>query len=255
MIIDTHSHLYLDDFDEDIMQVIERSKEVGVEKIVLPNIDDSSIKRMHNLTNLDPKLFYPCIGLHPTSVKENYKEKLDIIFSNFNDDYVAIGETGIDLFWDKTFFKEQQVAFEFQIEIALKHKLPIIIHSRNSLKETFEIVFPYSQKGLQAVFHCFPGNYEDAKKILDKGFYLGIGGVVTFKNSALNEVVKKIPINYILLETDAPFLAPVPYRGKRNEPAYLEAIVRKIAEITELSSKEIKEITSKNAINFFNFKQ
>lgn len=255
MIIDTHSHLYLEDFNDDILQVIERSKKAGVEKIVLPNIDDNSLAKMHNLLSLDPKLFYPCIGLHPTSVKENYKEKLDNIFSDLNDDYIAIGETGIDLYWDKTFFKEQQRAFEFQIEIALKHILPVIIHSRNSLEETFEIVFPYSQKGLKAVFHCFPGNYEDAKKIVDKGFYIGIGGVVTFKNSGLHDVVKKIPINNILLETDAPFLAPVPYRGRRNEPAYLETIVQKIEEITVLSSEKIKEITSKNAIKFFNFKQ
>lgn len=254
MIIDTHAHLYLDEFEKDINEVIERCIKNDIQKIILPNIDYESIKKAENLSSINHNLFLPCIGLHPTSVKNDYKSELEKIFSNNITKYIAIGETGIDLYWDKTFIKEQIISFEYQLELAVQHKLPIIIHSRNSFLETCEVAFNYVSKGIKGVFHCFPGTYDDAKKVIDKGFFLGIGGVLTFKNNQLKEIVEKIPINYILLETDSPFLAPTPYRGKRNEPSYLKFIIEKIAEIKKISFNEVKIITSENAKKLFGIK-
>ena len=251
MIIDTHSHIYLEDFDTDLLDVITRAKNIGVEKICLPNIDSKSIKRMLDLENQFPDLCKAMIGLHPTSVKENYESELEIIEKHLSKrKFIAIGEIGIDLYWDKSFKEQQIIVFKKQIELANKYNLPIAIHTRDSFDETFEILRKFTPipKG---VFHCFSGSAEQAKKATDLGFYLGIGGVITFKNSKLSEKVKDIPLTKLLLETDAPFLTPTPYRGKRNEPSYLKYIAEKIAETKEISYQEVIEITSDNARKLF----
>jgi len=251
MLIDTHSHLYLHDFTSDIYKVVERAIENDVKKIILPNIDSASVYDMNNLEKKFPDILYSTLGLHPTSVKKDFKKDLDSIFSNNVDSVVAIGEIGIDLYWDGTFFKEQQEAFEFQLNIAFENKLPVIIHSRNSMKEIMDIMGLYKDKGLKGVFHCYPGNYEEAVEIIDMGFYLGIGGVLTYKKSHLPEVVARIPLEYLLLETDAPYLSPVPFRGKRNEPAHVKIIAEKLSELKKLDFSIVKKQTTLNAENIF----
>ena len=251
---DTHTHLYLKEFNDDRREIIERALEQDVKAMLLPNIDSSSINDMLKLSKQFPNNCFPMMGLHPTSVKENYLEELDQVeFWLAKEKFYAIGEIGIDLYWDKTFQKDQEIAFTKQIELAKKYQLPIVIHMRDSFDEVYEIVKKYTSPELTGVFHCFTGTIEQAKKIIELNFLLGIGGVVTFKNSSLDKVVEKVDIKYLLLETDAPFLTPMPFRGKRNESAYTRLVARKIAEIKNISLEEVAEITTSNAKQLFKF--
>ncbi|MDR2835341.1 MAG: TatD family hydrolase [Bacteroidales bacterium] len=251
MLIDTHCHLYLDEFKVDFEKVCQDALENGIEKIVLPNIDSESIESMFFVLKQKTSFLYPTLGLHPTSVNENYQEEIKKIFNYNFENIVAIGEIGIDLYWDKTFLKEQKMAFDYQINLAIEKNLPVIIHSRNSMNEIFDILKIYKNKNLKGIFHCFPGSYEQAKLVVDMGFYLGIGGVLTFKNASLAKVVEKMPLENLVLETDAPYLTPVPFRGKRNEPAYIKIIAEKIAEIKNINFSEVEEKTSENANEIF----
>lgn len=251
--VDTHAHLYSEDFIGCIDEVMTRAKTSHVTKILLPDIDSYSRESMLQLHRSFSNFTEIMLGLHPTSVKENYRyelEKLDESLSS--NTFCAIGETGIDLYWDKTFFEYQVDAFKYQIDLALKHNVPIVIHSRKSLNEIFHIINPYKNKGLKGVFHCFPGNIREAEKAVESGFFLGIGGVVTYKNSAMAEVVKEFPLQNLLLETDAPYLTPVPYRGKRNESSYLVNIAQHIATIKKCDVQQVAEITTQNAKSLFN---
>ncbi|NOU61665.1 TatD family hydrolase [Marinifilum caeruleilacunae] len=251
-LIDTHSHIYSKEFNGDIQEIIENSKEAGVEKILLPNIDSESIEPMHALEEMFPGYCIPMMGLHPTSVKENYEEELALCKNWLESKkYCAVGEIGIDLYWDKSFVKEQQIAFDTQINWALQYNLPIVIHSRESFDEIFEILDNYKDSQLKGVFHSFSGNIEQANKAIELGFLLGINGIVTFKNSGLDKTVAQVPPEKLMLETDAPYLAPVPKRGKRNESSYVRYTANKIAEIYQTDISKVAEITSRNARNLF----
>ena len=251
-IVDTHTHLYLKQFNEDIDSVINRSKDIGVKKFIFPAIDSSHFDSMHSLKNKYPDNIYLMSGLHPTDVKENYKNELDFVVDSLKTyDYVAIGEIGIDLYWDKSFLNEQQEAFEFQIRLAIKHDLPIVIHCRDAFDEIFEILDKENCPKLRGVFHCFTGTLEQAKRAIDLGFVLGIGGVVTFKNGGIDKFLNQIDLKHIVLETDSPYLAPVPFRGKRNESSYIIHVIEKLSEIYGLSKEEIADITTKNAEKVF----
>ena len=251
-IIDTHTHLYLDQFKEDIDNVISRAKEIGVKKFIFPAIDSSHFENMHNLKNKYPDNIYLMSGLHPTNVKENYKNELDFVVDSLKTrDYVAIGEIGIDLYWDKSFLNEQQEAFTFQIRLAIKHDLPIVIHCRDAFDEIFEILDKENCDKLRGVFHCFTGTLEQAKRAIDLGFVLGVGGVVTFKNGGIDKFLNQIDLKHIVLETDSPYLAPVPFRGKRNESSYIVYVIDKLSEIYGLSKEEIASVTTKNAKKVF----
>ena len=251
--IDTHTHLYLEEFKNDIPQMVERALESGVNTFLLPNIDIHSISDLKDLQQKFSKNMFGMMGLHPTSVGEDFENQLYTIKNELDTgNYIAIGEIGIDLYWDKTFFEQQKQAFRIQLAWAIEKNLPVAIHSRDSFDEIMEVLNEFENKNLRAVFHCFSGNAEQAKIITDKGFYLGIGGVVTFKNSGLADAIKDISLNKILLETDSPFLAPVPFRGKRNESAYCKLIAEKLAEIYAVSVSVIAEITTTNAKQLFN---
>ncbi|HBX49910.1 MAG: hydrolase TatD [Bacteroidetes bacterium RIFOXYA12_FULL_35_11] len=251
--IDTHSHIYLEEFDSDREEMLLRTKNAGVEKIYLPNIDSNSIERMKALHAQHPDICPMMMGLHPGSVKENFKEELAIIEKELEtpSQYCAIGEIGLDTYWDKTFIEQQKIVFTHQIELALALKLPIVIHVRNAFNETFEVLKQFTGNLPKGIFHCYSGNEEIAKKVILMGFKLGIGGVVTFNNSGLQKVVQACKTKDLVLETDAPFLAPSPYRGKRNEPAYLPFIAKKIAELQNISEKEVWGITTDAAEEIF----
>jgi TatD DNase family protein len=252
--IDTHSHIYLEHFDNDIQEVILRAKDIKISKILLPNIDKDTIDSMLKLVSKYPELLFPMIGLHPSSVKSDFKEHLKTVETEIETGrYIAVGEMGIDLYWDKTFLKEQIEAFHFQIKLAIQYNLPIVIHMRDSFSTIKSELLKYPIGNLRGVFHCFTGTHEQAEWIINRGFYLGIGGVVSFKNSDLPQQLLNIPIDKILLETDSPYLAPVPYRGKRNEPAYIKYTAEKIADIYSLKLSEIISITDNNAKTLFNF--
>jgi TatD DNase family protein len=251
-LIDTHTHLYLEEFDGDRHEMVKRAIDSGVQKMLLPNIDNGSIDGMLELCQAFPENCLPMMGLHPTSVKENFEEELKIVDEWLEKQkFYAIGETGIDLYWDKTHQKEQEKAFIHQINLAKNYKLPIVIHSRNSFDEIFAILEKHNSKELTGVFHCFTGNLAQAEKIIEMGFMLGIGGVITFKNSGLDKVVDELNLKHIVLETDAPYLAPVPYRGKRNESAYIRIIADRIAKIKNMTLEKVTEITSANARSLF----
>ncbi len=250
--IDTHSHLYLEEFEEDIEDVISRAKEKGVEKIFLPSISKNEHQRVLDLAEKFPEICFPMIGLHPCYVKENYEAELEHVKDSLlQNKFYAIGEVGLDFYWDKTFEKEQYAAFEYQIELAILNNLPVIIHSRDSTKDCINIIKKYSSRGVKGIFHCFGGSIEEANAIIDLGFYLGIGGIVTYKNSGLAEVLNEISIDNIVLETDAPYLSPVPYRGKRNESSYLINIAEKLSEIKNITIDEVDKITTSNALKVF----
>ena len=253
VLIDSHCHLYLEEFSSDIDDVILRATKAGVEKFFLPNIDSSTITQMNELASRYPGKFLPMMGLHPTSVKENYLKELERVEEEFSKGtYVAVGEIGIDLYWDKTFLKEQIVAFEKQIEWAKRMKLPVVIHSRESFDEIFEVIDRQNDRDLTGIFHCFTGSLEQANKIMAYGgFKMGIGGVVTFKNGGLDKFLSQVPLEHIVLETDSPYLAPVPYRGKRNESTYLVEIVGKVAEIYDLTAEEVADRTTRNSLEIF----
>ena len=254
IITDTHTHLYLNAFDDDRANVVKNAIEQGVKYMLLPNIDSSSIDPMFELCKAFPENCFPMMGLHPTSVKENYKEELEIISGWFEkQNFIAVGEIGIDLYWDQSFQKQQEEAFRFQIDLALKNEIPIVIHSRDSFDEIFNVLEDYRGSGLKGVFHCFTGSLEQANKAIDLGFYLGIGGVLTFKNSGLDKVIAEIDLKHILLETDSPFLAPTPFRGKRNESAYINLVANRLSQIKNIDREEIAKITTQNAIDLFKF--
>ncbi|MGZ2371330.1 TatD family hydrolase [Ancylomarina sp. YFZ004] len=251
-LIDTHSHIYSEAFDEDIAEAIQRAKDANVGQIFLPNIDSESIEPMFKLVKEYPDFCLPMMGLHPTSVKENYEEELAICEKWLNEEkFIAIGEIGIDLYWDKTYLKEQLFAFEKQLTWSVERELPVVIHARDSFSEIFEVLESFKSKKLTGVFHSFTGNLEQANKAIDMGFLLGLNGILTFKNSGLDRVVKEIDTKHLILETDSPYLAPTPKRGKRNESAYVALIAEKLAEIHNLSLLEITEITSRNAKSLF----
>ncbi len=251
-LIDTHSHIYSEAFDEDIAEAIQRAKDANVGQILLPNIDSDSIEPMFKLVKDYPGFCLPMMGLHPTSVKENYAEELAICERWLNkESFIAIGEIGIDLYWDKTFLKEQQFVFDQQLKWAVERNLPVVIHARESFSEIFEVLESFKSQNLKGVFHSFTGNLEQANKAIEMGFLLGLNGILTFKNSGLDKVIKEIDTKYLILETDSPYLAPTPNRGKRNESAYVALIAEKLAEIHDLSIAEVTEITSQNAENLF----
>jgi TatD DNase family protein len=252
MLIDTHSHIYSEDFHDDIDEVLQNAYNNDVKKIILPNIDSGSIKRLIDLSNAYPHVCYPLMGLHPTSVSEDYREELSVVeYWLDKHKFYGIGEIGIDLYWDRTWFEQQKEAFIYQIKLAKARKLPIVIHVRESFKEVYEIVKAEQDGSLKGIFHCFSGNEVEAQKITDLGFLLGIGGVVTYKNSNLKQVLKNVTINNLVIESDAPYLSPEPKRGRRNESSFLVYTAQKISEIYELPIKEIAEITTSNARTLF----
>jgi len=253
--IDTHTHLFLKQFDKDIDLVIENAIDSGVSKMFLPNISSKTTNSMMALCQKYPNNCFPMIGLHPCNVKKESidKELLHVKKIIEKEKFIAVGEIGLDLYWDKTTLDIQKKAFEAQIKLAKKNRLPIVIHVRESFNEAIEIVETLNDDSLSGVFHCFTGNMEDAKRIIDlRNFYLGIGGVLTFKNSGLDNTIKGIDISHLILETDSPYLAPAPFRGKRNESKYIRNIAEKLAEVKGTSLDEIAEVTSKNASNLFN---
>lgn len=251
-LVDTHAHIYLDEFDADRSAMLERAEKEGVARIFLPAIDHSTHDRMLQLEAAHPALCIAMMGLHPCSVAENYKEELEIVRQFLEQRrFAAVGEIGLDLYWDKTWLAQQYEAFHQQTQWALEYGLPIVIHSRNATDECLEVVRKHQKGSLRGVFHCFSGNYDQARAAADLGFFLGIGGVVSFKNSGLDKVVEQLPLDCLVLETDAPYLAPVPYRGKRNEPAWLKYVVEKIAGIKRTDIAEVAAITTANAKKLF----
>lgn len=257
MFIDTHTHLYVSDFNNDRDQVINSCLENGIIKLLLPNIDFKTIVPMMNLVEKYPGICYPMIGLHPGSVKKDFNKKLNIIktFIDKYDNIIAIGEIGIDLYWDKSTLEYQKMAFKKQIIWAKEMNLPIVVHARDSFKEIFNIIDNMNDDNLRGIFHCFTGNLEQANRILNYGgFKLGIGGVVTYKNSGLDKTLTKIDLEHLVLETDSPYLSPVPYRGKRNESTYLMHIAEKLADIYQCSINQIAEQTTENACKIFKLK-
>jgi TatD DNase family protein len=250
--IDTHTHIYLDRFEADIEDVLERARAAGVERFYLPNIDKDSIADLKALAAAHTHI-YPMMGLHPSHVKEDFEEQLAAVWQELEGEtkYYAVGEIGMDLYWDKTFIEEQKDAFRRQIRKAKEMQLPIVIHCRDAFEETFEVLEAEADDKLFGIFHCFTGNLEQAQRALALNLKLGIGGVVTFKNGGLDKVVAALKIEDLVLETDAPFLAPAPFRGKRNEPAYLEQIAQKIADIHQVSKAEVSRITNENALKIF----
>lgn len=248
MLIDTHSHLYLEDFKDDIDEVIQRAYSIGIKKIILPNIDSGSIKKLFDLSDAYPQICYPLMGLHPTSVDGDYLEELEAVEYWIGKRKIyGIGEIGIDLYWDKSKLLHQMDAFSYQLNLAKINKLPVVIHIRESFDEVYDIVKKAQDGSLKGIFHCFTGSVAEAEKIIGLGFYLGIGGVVTFKNSNLSEVLTHIDIGHLVLETDSPYLAPSPKRGQRNESGNLSLIARKVAEIYAVSVEDVARVTTKNA--------
>lgn len=251
-LIDTHCHLYGKDFKNDIEEVIERAQAAGVSKFYLPGIDSEVIDSMLALEAKYPDVCIAMMGLHPCSVKEDYKEELAVVKQWLDKrPFVAVGEIGLDFYWDKTFTQQQYEAFEMQMEWALEKQIPIVIHTRNAMQETINTVKPFAQKGLKGIFHCFSGSYESATQIVNIGFLLGIGGVLTYKNGGLPAALEKIGLEHMVLETDAPYLTPVPFRGKRNESSYLTYVIEKLAEVKNVSVEEAARITTENALKIF----
>ena len=250
--IDTHTHLYLDHFKDDIDDVIQRALSVGVEKFYLPSISSKYNESMHDLESKFPDRVFCMIGLHPCYVDNKFEQEIEFVKERIKlHKYRAIGEIGIDLFHEKKYFNQQIIAFEEQIKLALEYDLPIVIHSRESFDEIFEVLKKYKSDKLRGIFHCFTGNEDQARKIIDLNFFLGIGGVVTFKNGKISDFLSSIPLNRIVLETDSPYLAPAPFRGKRNESSYLSIIASKLSEIYNLDVSEISRITQQNSNEIF----
>lgn len=253
MIIDTHSHIYSPDFDDDRDEIIQRAKNNNIKKIFLPNIDSSSIEMLYNTEKLYPGMCIAMMGLHPCSVKENYLKELDIVESELSKrSFSAIGEIGLDYYWDKTFINEQKEAFIRQMNLAKNFDIPIVMHSRDSTEDVISLVRQEKSPKLRGIFHCFGGSVEEAQQITDLGFLLGIGGVLTYKKSGLDQTLKHIDLRHIVLETDAPYLTPVPFRGKKNEPSYITFVAEKLAEAKGMSLEEVCRITTENAENLFN---
>jgi TatD DNase family protein len=252
MYIDTHTHLYLDAFTADRDAMIGRAVDAGISRMLLPNIDARTSEDLFRLADRYKGVCLPMMGLHPTSVEAGYKKALKTVKEELDrEGVVAIGEIGIDLYWDRTYFREQEIVFREQLEWARERSLPVVIHARDSFQEIFRIMDRAGTTGLSGVFHSFTGTREDLDKALSYGFMIGINGIVTFKNSDLSGLIPAIPLDKLLLETDAPFLAPVPHRGKRNESSYLVHIAERLAEIYNLTVREIAAITSRNATALF----
>jgi len=252
LFVDTHTHLYDEQFGETRAADIQRAIDAGVSKMYMPNCDSRTIEPLMEIVAEWPQNCFPMIGIHPCYVKENYKEELAIIAQWLQKEkFAAIGEIGLDYYWDKTFVPQQKESFNIQMDWALENELAIIIHTRDSIQDGIEMVRAKQNGKLKGIFHCFGGSSEQAKQIVDLGFYLGIGGVATFKNSSLPQVLKDISLDNIVLETDAPYLAPVPYRGKRNECSYIPLIANKVAEIKECSIEEVARVTTANAKTIF----
>lgn len=251
--IDTHAHIYDSQFDEDISEVLEKCREAGVGHIYMPNIDHTSIDGMLELEHRYPEQCIPMMGLHPTSVKKNFEKELYIVEEWLHSrHFAAVGEIGLDYYWDTSFAEQQREAFRIQIGWAKEFGLPIVIHTRDSFEDSIEIVEELHDDRLSGVFHCFTGTADEAKRIKEVGFYVGLGGVSTFKNGGMDKVIPDIPAEQIVLETDSPYLAPVPHRGKRNEPTYIPLIAKKIAEYRQTDIEAIAEITTSNATALFN---
>ncbi len=248
IITDTHTHLYSEAFDEDRNDMMQRAINNGVKRFFVPAIDSTYTERMFQLENDYPNEIFLMSGLHPTHVKENYKEELAHVSALLEKrKFYAVGEIGIDLYWDKTFLPQQQEAFQYQIQLAKKHKLPIVIHCRDAFDEVFEVLEKEKSASLFGIFHCFTGTKEHAKKAIGYNMKLGIGGVVTFKNGKIDKFLNEIPLEHIVLETDAPYLAPTPYRGKRNESSYVMNVLEKVASIYQLPEAEVAAITTENS--------
>jgi len=251
-LIDTHCHIYSSEFDTDRHAMISRADYEGITKMLMPAIDVSTHVQMLNLEEEFASKCLSMMGLHPCSVKENYSQELAVVERYFEERrFIAVGETGLDFYWDLTYTQQQYEAFQKQIEWALQYDLPIVIHSRNSIDECIALVEKNQNGKLKGVFHCFSGSIEQARKIMDLNFYLGIGGVLTFKKSGLDTVIDQLNLDHIVLETDAPYLAPVPFRGKRNECSYLKYVAEKLAEIKNVTVEEIAERTTTNAKRLF----
>jgi TatD DNase family protein len=250
--IDTHAHLYSSPIKENIEGIMKNAMDNGIDTIIMPAIDSTTLEAMLEVEKTYPENCMAMMGLHPCSVKENVKEELAIIEAQLQKrKFIAIGEIGLDYYWDKTFTTEQMHAFEIQMQWALDYKLPIAIHTRNAMGETIEAVKPFAKKGLRGIFHCFSGSKESAEQIISMDFHLGLGGVLTYKNTGVAEAIKDIPMEWLVLETDAPYLSPVPYRGKTNEPSYMIHVAMKLAEIKNLPLHEIASITTNNAEKLF----
>lgn len=251
--INTHSHLFDTEFDADRDAVVARAKAAGVRRILMPNIDVSTIEALHRTESAYPDYCLSMMGLHPTSVSDNYKQELSCIEKMFGAHaYCAVGEIGLDLYWDQSRLSQQIDAFETQIQWSKQLDLPVMIHSRNAFEQVIESLTKYSDERLRGVFHSFGGTVDQAKQVLElPGFYMGINGIVTYKNAGLKEVLPVVPLNRLVIETDDPYLTPVPYRGKRNEPAYLAYISRALSEIYQVTVEEVNLITSANAIHLF----
>ncbi|HMH22383.1 MAG TPA: TatD family hydrolase [Puia sp.] len=251
-LIDTHCHLYLKEFAGDIEEVMQRAEKEGVEKFYLPAIDSSVQDDLLALEKQFPGKCIAMTGLHPCSVKDDHEKELSMIEQGLSRrTFAAIGEIGLDFHWDRTFEKQQYEAFHRQIELALHYNIPIVIHSRESMTQSIGVVRAHQNGRLNGIFHCFTGNYESAREIIDAGFYLGIGGVLTYKNSGLAETLRQVDLEYMVLETDAPYLTPVPFRGKRNESSYLKWIVARLAEVKGVAAEEVARITTANAQKIF----
>lgn len=255
ILTDTHTHLYSKDFDLDRSELIETAIKNGIKRFFLPNVDSESIPGMFQMEKQFPDNCFAMMGLHPCSVNATYQDELQVVKHWLSKrKFIGIGEIGIDLYWDKTFLVQQQDAFRTQIQLAKDYNLPYVVHSRNSFNEVMEIVSEFKNDAIKAIFHCFSGNVQQAEEVIAAGnFKLGIGGVVTFKNSGLDKVVEAIDLKHLVLETDAPYLAPMPHRGKRNQPDHLLLIAKKIAEIKNISVEEVAAVTTQNSIEVFGF--
>lgn len=252
MLTDTHTHLYSEEFSQDRNLMIHRALSVGVKRFFIPAIDSSYVDSMYDLEKNYPENVFLMCGLHPTYTKENYLEELAFVEKQLEErKFVAIGEIGIDLYWDKTFLTAQQHSFRHQIQLAKKYKLPIVIHCRDAFDEVFEILEEQKSDDLFGIFHCFTGDFDQAQRAISLNMKLGIGGVVTFKNGKIDQYLNQIDLKHIVLETDSPYLAPVPFRGKRNESSYLVNVAQKLAELYGKSVEEIAKITTKNSKDVF----
>jgi len=252
ILTDTHTHLYADEFASERDLLIQEAMKLGVQRFFLPNIDSEFVHAMLDVEKKYPQNCFAMMGLHPCSVKETWKSEMVLVEKYLSErKFAAIGEIGIDLYWDKTFVKEQEIVFKKQIELGNQYKLPLVIHSRESFEEIYSILLETKKEEPYGIFHCFTGTEDQAKRAIDLGFYLGIGGVVTFKNSGLDKTIQNINLEYIVLETDAPYLAPVPFRGKRNQPAYILKVAEKIAEIKNVPVEEVARITTENSKKVF----
>lgn len=257
-LIDTHSHLFLEEFSDDLSQVMQRARAAGIERIYMPNIDSTTIDALLSVCDTYKGYCFPMAGLHPTSVNENYPIELERVQQELSSsrEYVAVGEIGMDLYWDKTFLKEQQIVFDRQVGWALEYDLPIVIHCREAFREIYDLLLPYKDTRLRGVFHSFTGTADEALRFMEfPNFFFGINGVVTFKKSTLPQVLQEVlPLERLVLETDSPYLAPVPNRGKRNESAFMVNTMLKVAEVYGKTPDEIGEVTTANALRLFGAK-